>query len=230
MIPNDLPLIALKLDAFENQRFQPGSDREKIWNYVKDNPYSTITKIAEKLSIYNDKVSRIIDSMVADLKLAPVNFNYTRIQLLATTIDAVNVLLEEVNHDSLNEKYRLLAETGKIKIEPSFVDQFSTQETEAPEARRRDRTGTELVRDPGVKQRALNRAQGKCEYCGDEGFPTVSGQIYLESHHVIPLFEGGPDSEKNIAALCPNHHRQAHHGKNRNEIRETLQKRLAVEN
>ena len=111
-------------------------------------------------------------------------------------------------------------------IRPYFVDQFSIQEKETPEVKHRERTGTVVVRNPEMKQRALDRARGKCEYCGVDGFPTINGQIYLESHHIIPLSEDGPDIHSNIAALCPNHHRQAHHGIDRNVIRETLQKKL----
>lgn len=108
-----------------------------------------------------------------------------------------------------------------------FIDQFSIKEMETHEARRRDRTGTEPVRNYEVKQRALNRAQGKCEYCGEDGFITDSGQIYLESHHIIPFSKGGSDIDGNVAALCPNHHRQAHHGVVKDVIRETLQRKLA---
>lgn len=112
---------------------------------------------------------------------------------------------------------------------PRFVDQFSIQEMEASETKRRDRTGTEPIRNPEVKQRALDRAQGKCEFCGEMGFITVSGQMYLESHHIIPFSEGGQDIDGNVAALCPNHHRQAHHGANKDIIRETLQRKVMSE-
>lgn len=35
---------------------------------------------------------------------------------------------------------------------------------------------------------------------------------YLEVHHWNPLANGGEDSVENAAALCPNCHKQAHHG------------------
>ena len=55
----------------------------------------------------------------------------------------------------------------------------------------------------------------------------ANGKVYLETHHVVPLHEKGPDSVSNVVALCPNHHREAHHGKNRAQIREQLLAKLA---
>lgn len=77
-------------------------------------------------------------------------------------------------------------------------------------------------RDPKVRQAVMQRSNGACEHCGQQGFMTISGEFYLESHHVIPLSEGGPDLESNVMALCPAHHREAHFGMERNNLREML--------
>lgn len=50
----------------------------------------------------------------------------------------------------------------------------------------------------------------------------ADGKIYLETHHIVPLSEDGLDTEKNVAALCPNHHREAHHGVIKTEMRKKL--------
>lgn len=44
---------------------------------------------------------------------------------------------------------------------------------------------------------------GRCGYCD-----TIFG--YLDTHHIIPLSENGPDIPSNITYLCPNCHRLAH--------------------
>jgi 5-methylcytosine-specific restriction protein A len=72
----------------------------------------------------------------------------------------------------------------------------------------------------------LERAGGKCEYCNQNGFAMPDGRIFLESHHIVPLHEEGDDLPSNVAALCPIHHREAHHGKYKVEIRETLLQKL----
>jgi len=110
------------------------------------------------------------------------------------------------------------------------VDQFAV-ETEpsaggAPE--RRLTTSHSYVRDPRVREAALTRAKGLCEYCGLAGFSTTAGKVFLETHHVVPLAEGGADVLTNVAAICPNHHREAHHGAAAIQIRETLLSRIGT--
>lgn len=106
-----------------------------------------------------------------------------------------------------------------------FVDQFSLEEKAVAPERRNVSTQT-FVRDPDVRRRVLMRANGKCEWCGTLGFTMHDGKIYLETHHVVPLGEGGQDSDGNVVALCPNHHREAHHGANRQTLRKRFIQRL----
>jgi 5-methylcytosine-specific restriction endonuclease McrA len=82
-------------------------------------------------------------------------------------------------------------------------------------------------RDPKVRQAVMQRSNGACEQCGQKGFIAISGEYFLESHHVIPLSEGGPDLESNVMALCPAHHREAHFGMERDRLRELLLEGLA---
>lgn len=102
------------------------------------------------------------------------------------------------------------------------VDQFDLPElgSDAPESV--DSHGKAFVRDPGVRRAVLERAAGRCEYCSAPGFVTPSGAVFLETHHVIPLSEGGADKVNNVAAVCPNHHREAHYGAGAAVIRDYL--------
>lgn len=103
-----------------------------------------------------------------------------------------------------------------------FVDQWSIGGTEP--SKRIEITTKGFERDRKVRDTALKRAKGRCELasCQQPGFVMEDGRIYLETHHVIPLSEDGFDNVQNVAALCPNHHREAHHGERRNAIREQL--------
>lgn len=103
-----------------------------------------------------------------------------------------------------------------------FIDQFEINK-DNPSVRKEAIT-LSFERSAAVRQFVLNRANGRCEFCGVEGFTTSSGSIYLESHHIIPLSEGGLDNTKNVIALCPNHHRQAHYGYNRDNINQQFLK------
>lgn len=107
-----------------------------------------------------------------------------------------------------------------------YVDQFDIAVPVGGPAVKLAKTGSEYFRRPEVRRFALGRAKGRCEYCGAEGFPMHNGRTYLETHHVIPLHDGGLDSVSNVAALCPNHHREAHHGSQKSEIRHVLLKKL----
>ena len=58
---------------------------------------------------------------------------------------------------------------------------------------------------------AKRRAAGKCELCRMSApFTNASNEPYLESHHIVWLAHGGPDSIENTVALCPNCHRKMH--------------------
>jgi hypothetical protein len=100
-----------------------------------------------------------------------------------------------------------------------YVDQFDLREA-MPE--RRDTLGSAFVRNPTVRSAALRRARGRCEFCEEAGFEMSNGQQYLETHHIVPLSEGGTDSVRNMIALCPNDHRRAHHAADRSELREKM--------
>ena len=99
-----------------------------------------------------------------------------------------------------------------------YLDQFSIPD--APE--RRESAGTSFSRSAEVRRAALARAAGVCECCGCAGFKTASGGVYLETHHVVPLAEDGPDVEWNVVAICPNDHRRAHHGEDRDVLFDSL--------
>ncbi|WP_251702075.1 HNH endonuclease [Metapseudomonas boanensis] len=81
-----------------------------------------------------------------------------------------------------------------------------------------ERTTSVYPRNPAHRQTVLLRSHGCCEYCLSHGFLKANGKRYLETHHIRPLADGGPDHPLNMIALCANDHRAAHHGANRAEL------------
>ncbi|RJP88583.1 MAG: hypothetical protein C4518_10965 [Desulfobacteraceae bacterium] len=74
-------------------------------------------------------------------------------------------------------------------------------------------------RNPNVIVAVFRRAKGICERCGQRA-PFIrrsDGTPYLETHHWTPLSQGGEDTVENAAALCPNCHRELHHGQTSGE-------------
>ena len=121
--------------------------------------------------------------------------------------------------------------TGQCSItrgsHPRFVDQYSVENVGTNSPKKKQVTGEAYERSRKIRDQALIRANGHCEYCGEIGFETHKGYCYLETHHIQPLSEDGPDELENVAALCVVHHRQAHVGKNRTEIRTALEKKFS---
>lgn len=87
--------------------------------------------------------------------------------------------------------------------------------------------GTVFIRDPRVVAYTQKRAGGICELCQDPApFQKVDGSPYLETHHVLPLAEGGPDTPGNCAAVCPNCHRALHSADNKDKLATKLRAKL----
>lgn len=119
--------------------------------------------------------------------------------------------------------------TGEVilvrgEVSEKYCDQFMLQESNEIFLQRKEVTSAVFVRDPNVRKQALLRAEGHCEYCGIEGFMMSNGSVYLETHHIISLAENGPDTILNVIALCPNHHRQAHYGDVRAQLKNSFLK------
>ncbi|MBD9545246.1 MULTISPECIES: HNH endonuclease [unclassified Pseudomonas] len=93
-----------------------------------------------------------------------------------------------------------------------------------------ERNGLVYERLAKVRNHVLQRAKGRCELisCGAAGFRKINDEIYLETHHASPLCEGGPDTPANVIALCPNHHREAHYGVNRQRLYEEALRSIAA--
>lgn len=121
-------------------------------------------------------------------------------------------------YDAATGDFELVRGSGKSQ----YVDQFDLTAAEESGPTKRAVNGFAFDRNPDVRRAALRRADGKCEYCGELGFRMASGAIYLETHHIVPLCEGGLDHTRNVAALCPNDHKRAHFGAERVAMRAKL--------
>jgi 5-methylcytosine-specific restriction protein A len=78
----------------------------------------------------------------------------------------------------------------------------------------REALRTYRQRSQAVRAYVLRRAGGLCECCGSKApFLRADGTAYLEPHHIRRLTDGGPDHPKHVGAICPNCHREIHHGR-----------------
>ncbi len=107
-------------------------------------------------------------------------------------------------------------------IHGETVDQFTLDMAALGPTAQVDVHGKMFVRNAAVRSAVLSRSGGRCEYCEMPGFVMSSGKVFLETHHIVPLSEGGTDTAANVAAVCPNHHREAHYGTSAPVIRDYL--------
>jgi len=82
-------------------------------------------------------------------------------------------------------------------------------------------------RSTAVRVYVLTRANGVCEACGNPApFQRPDGTQYLEPHHTRRVSDGGPDHPRWVGAVCPNCHREVHHGADGAEKNRRLQQYL----
>ena len=83
-------------------------------------------------------------------------------------------------------------------------------------------------RSAAVARYVLARAGGVCEACNQPApFQRADGSAYLEPHHTRRLSDGGPDDPRWVGGICPNCHREVHHGENGPEKNAALQATIA---
>jgi 5-methylcytosine-specific restriction enzyme A len=93
-----------------------------------------------------------------------------------------------------------------------------------PQADRATSKRNVYERSRDIRAYVLARASGHCEACSRPApFVTISGTPYLEPHHIRRLGDGGPDDPRFMGAVCPNCHREIHHGSDGASINERLQ-------
>lgn len=86
---------------------------------------------------------------------------------------------------------------------------------------------TQYQRDSSVKAWVLKQANGICECCDKRApFNGADGLPYLEVHHVRMLAAKGSDTIGNAVAVCPNCHREFHHGEHAKELVEKVYKSI----
>lgn len=129
-----------------------------------------------------------------------------------------NYLTEEFVEEQQNEASKRVAEM----LTPALLQLAQGINRVVSEVTTTKKT---YMRNPIIAKFAKQRAHGFCELCGQKAPFEVDGEPFLESHHIVPVSEGGMDSVDNVAALCPNCHRRVHYLKDPKDV-ETIRKNV----
>jgi 5-methylcytosine-specific restriction protein A len=96
--------------------------------------------------------------------------------------------------------------------------------SEIPETNTRDGKRRYYERSANVRAYVLARSKGVCEACNKPApFLRRDGTPYLEPHHTHLISESGPDHPRWVGAICPNCHREIHHGREGETLNAQLQ-------
>ena len=117
-----------------------------------------------------------------------------------------------VDFDTAQQRANLLSQVFENIPEPAGAEK----------PRRIMVTMTSYYRDPKVAGWVLQFAKGVCEVCGTQGYDTDAGISFLETHHVVPLGDGGPDTTWNVIAVCEICHGKLHRWKYREEMQRNI--------
>jgi len=82
------------------------------------------------------------------------------------------------------------------------------------ESSRSSVTVLKFERNPYIVEYAKRKANGICCDCKQPApfISKLTKEPFLETHHIVPLAQGGADTIENTVALCPNCHRKRHYG------------------
>lgn len=126
--------------------------------------------------------------------------------------------LNELN-DRSDRGYRRLKSLSEFNTIPKPRGSIHVAQTRSAVLR--------FERDPNVVAWVKFMAKGRCEVCEvDAPFVDMGGAPFLEVHHLRPLAEGGPDTVDNAIAACPNCHRQLHLGRDKEDLREEVLRKV----
>ena len=99
--------------------------------------------------------------------------------------------------------------------------------SEIPESNTKDGKRRYYERSKDVRDYVLARSKGVCEACNKPApFLRRDETPYLEPHHTHLISESGPDHPRWVGAICPNCHREIHHGREGGLLNTQLQLRL----
>ncbi|AIO32321.1 HNH endonuclease family protein [Burkholderia cenocepacia] len=147
--------------------------------------------------------------------------------LVLRIVDEPDGLIAYVTGETTAEAIRMGQGLNRVVPVQYAVDDLAVDPVGHIQVDRASHVRNDFKRDPAIRARVLELANGRCEHCGKEGFLTAGGGRYLEAHHVIALADQGHDTVENVIALCSEHHREAHYGVEAEQLEAAFLQKIA---
>ena len=240
--PNVAPIIDRSIDNYL-KGLADSSQRHhcRLDCLVKQIPAEAFKEAADRLSKGEDfkfSSSRDYDVAIGDMLLPPKKLTALASEIwFGAALRSYNFVGAE-NSEAFKKirssGFHIIAKNKQPNINPESehfrqeVEKRKKQLEKPPKGNKKPKKhatkSEQYERDPSVVAYAERQAKGICQLCLKPApFKTDKGRPFLEVHHIVPLGEGGEDVIENVAAICPNCHREAHYGGDSAAIRSKLQ-------
>ena len=186
--------------------------------------YAFIVNTSDLRFYYRSPCGRVSDTLASQLAVAGLEVEWPNDHEIAVRIrnaaDA-RIVIEDCFRVPLGvplPKLQILEAQFEEAVDLALrrsVDECAVRLATASKVPQRVEASTyAFVRNADVVATVLRRAAGHCEECSAAApfNRRKDGTPYLEVHHRKRLADGGEDTVANAIAVCPNCHRQKHHG------------------
>ncbi len=124
-------------------------------------------------------------------------------------IEDIHVIIPEKIMDQLEANYQQVISndiTSDSNEDFNIDSQISEEDKKALRLpQKRNENVNRYLRNPKLTELKKRKMQYTCQVCGKK-IPKTDGSFYIETHHIIPLYDGGLDVSSNLVVVCPNHH------------------------
>lgn len=210
--------IPIEFYGYNNSQYYRNTDIDKVPNLLaktKDNVGCILqsTDIEPYISFLKEANKDFIDGAIKTHLMPNMRDSHSKgaVEFIFSEFNADNEIEPPTYSDFLRLEQAKLKKAQTLSQE----ERLDILKNVNPKPTKTTVSQTVFIRNQVVVAAVLHRANGKCEKCKCDApfLRDTDNTPYLEVHHIVTLAEGGDDTIENAIALCPNCHRQAHHGK-----------------
>ena len=139
------------------------------------------------------------------------------LDLVGAEDDEGNIRISSIQEDIANSFIdskldQLGSSVDTDEITRMALDKISAEEPEVQIIKKRRIYATLMSRNKRIAKYVKNRANYRCEICGQPGFKQINGELYAEAHHWDEVAKYQTDDPGRMCCVCPTCHRVIHFG------------------